>query len=214
MEAEPKSASFTCPGSVSKTFPALISLSNTWEEMITARRRESAWGQERSVHGMLLKRLKHSPVNHVVGVKISQPLKRTMRNCSYFNFLQRFLVNCRCIIGDVNQGGEKKPCKCRNVISSKDSTHLLTNPRQSLDNTPSPAARKPKQLWVDLSLSIHISLTLESSSMTRYCRTSPRQCVLVGNILCTLCCLGVVFSAGISLPWLCLAISETTVKQQ
>lgn len=27
MEAEPKSASFTCPGSVSKTFPALISLS-------------------------------------------------------------------------------------------------------------------------------------------------------------------------------------------
>ena len=36
MEAEPKSASFTCPGSVSKMFPALMSLSNTSEEIITA----------------------------------------------------------------------------------------------------------------------------------------------------------------------------------
>lgn len=36
MEAEPKSASFTCPGSVSKTFPAFISLSKTKQGMITA----------------------------------------------------------------------------------------------------------------------------------------------------------------------------------
>lgn len=41
------------------------------------------------------KGLKHSPVNHVVGVKVSQPLKSTMSNCSYFNFLQRSLVNWR-----------------------------------------------------------------------------------------------------------------------
>ena len=36
MEAEPKSASLTCPGSVSKMFPALISLSNTEQENIKA----------------------------------------------------------------------------------------------------------------------------------------------------------------------------------
>lgn len=41
------------------------------------------------------KDLKYSPVNHVVGVKVSQPLKSTMSNCSYFNFLQRSLVNWR-----------------------------------------------------------------------------------------------------------------------
>lgn len=34
MDAEPKSASFTCPGSVSKMFPALISLSNMGENII------------------------------------------------------------------------------------------------------------------------------------------------------------------------------------
>ncbi len=39
------------------------------------------------------KHLKHSPVNHVVGVKISQSLKSTMGDCSYFHLLQRFLVN-------------------------------------------------------------------------------------------------------------------------
>lgn len=33
MEAEPKSASLTCPGSVSKMFPALISLSNTYKNI-------------------------------------------------------------------------------------------------------------------------------------------------------------------------------------
>lgn len=42
----------------------------------------------------------------------------------------------------------------------------------------------------------------------------PRQCALADNILCTRCCLGVVFSAGISPPWLCLAISEKNVKSE
>lgn len=37
----------------------------------------------------------HSPVNQVVGVKISQASKSTMGDCSYFNLLQRFLVNWR-----------------------------------------------------------------------------------------------------------------------
>lgn len=37
----------------------------------------------------------HSPVNHVVGVQVSQPLKSAVSNCSNFNFLQRFLVNWR-----------------------------------------------------------------------------------------------------------------------
>lgn len=38
---------------------------------------------------------KHPPVNHLVGMKVSQPLKSTVGNCSYFHLLQRLLVNCR-----------------------------------------------------------------------------------------------------------------------
>lgn len=48
------------------------------------------------------KLLKHSPMNHVLGMKIGQTLKSTMGNRSYFNFLQRFLVNWKVrIISDV-----------------------------------------------------------------------------------------------------------------
>lgn len=39
--------------------------------------------------------LKHPPVNHLVGMKVSQSLKSTMGNCSYFHLLQRLLVNWR-----------------------------------------------------------------------------------------------------------------------
>lgn len=66
-----------------------ISVKHTYEEMISAAHRTPEGLQAQHAP----KQSKHSPVNHVVGVKVSQPLKSTMGNCSYFNFLQRFLVN-------------------------------------------------------------------------------------------------------------------------
>lgn len=89
MDADPKSASFTCPGSVSKMFPALISLSKMRKKNLISMEHKQASGAQ------VPSDLKHSPVNHVVGVQVSQPLKSAMSNCSDFDFLQRFFVNWR-----------------------------------------------------------------------------------------------------------------------
>lgn len=35
------------------------------------------------------------PVNHIVRVKICQPLQCTVGNSSYFYFLERLFVNCK-----------------------------------------------------------------------------------------------------------------------
>lgn len=87
MEAEPKSASLTWPGSVSRTFPAFTSL-KTKKELITKESKHIFFGLVSLYILYLL------PMDHVVGVKVGQTLQSTMCDGSYLNLLQRFFVNC------------------------------------------------------------------------------------------------------------------------
>lgn len=149
---------------------------------------------------------KHPPVNHLVGMKVSQPLKSTVGNCSYFHLLQRLLVNCR---------GPSQTQRCQSCVrwwwgstwKGKGVTvRALNLPSNKSDAEPRQysitSCNKMKQIfvWMDCLLFL-------ITSCGCWCAILPRQCAPSGNILCTRCCWGAVFSAGISPPWWCLATS-------
>lgn len=101
MEAEPKSASLTCPGSVSRMLPAFTSLIKRKEGKQRvgdidrhcdepSHIRKNVSSRANSIYSMshARKKLKKmAPVDHVVGVKVGQSLQGAVSYSSNLHFL-------------------------------------------------------------------------------------------------------------------------------